>query len=94
MIKNTMLAAVSLSVLALYSTSASAQATTVYGSPGQARTYDETQAYNARGVLSSQRLDRMVRQGRGFEPFAAAPYGFAAWPATSVQHKHTDVADY
>jgi hypothetical protein len=93
MIKNTMLAAVSLSVLALYSTSASAQATPVYGSPGQARTYDDARGYNTRGAISSQRLDQ-IRRGRGFEPLAAAPYGFAAWPTNPVQNKHTDVSDY
>lgn len=95
MIKNTMLAAVSLSVLALYPASASAQATPVYGSPAQARTYDETRTYDTRGAISSQRLDRMVRQGRGFEPFAAAPYGVPGRPATSVWGKHTDyISDY
>ena len=93
MIKNTMLAAISLSVLALYSTSASAQATPTYGSPLQARTYDDARGYNARGAISHQRLDR-IRRNRGFEPFAAAPY-FAVRPATSVWSKHTDyIRDY
>ena len=59
------LAAVSVSVLALHTQSASAQATPVYGSPAQAKTSNE--------ALSTPRLNRVLRERRGFEPFAAAP---------------------
>ena len=66
--KKLMLAAVSMSALALYATAASAQATAVYGSPAQARTYDTSSQ-----APSAARLDRVMRDRRGLEPFAAAP---------------------
>jgi hypothetical protein len=74
MMKTIMLAAVAASALALHTTSASAQASPVYGSPAQARTSGE-----ASGALSQARLHRMVRHARGFETFAAAPRQPSVW---------------
>ena len=67
MFKTMMLAAVLVSVLALHTQSASAQATPVYGSPAQVRTSNE-----ASGALSTPRLNQVLRERRGFEPFVAA----------------------
>jgi hypothetical protein len=67
MLKSIMFAAVAASALTVQATAALAQATPVTASPAQSRTHDA-----ATGALSSQRLNRMVREARGFEPFAAA----------------------
>ena len=89
MFKTMMLAAVSVSVLALHTQSASAQATPVYGSPAQAKTSNE--------ALSAPRLNRVLRERRGFEPFAAAPQagGYTLPSAPNTWDKHTrNVSDY
>jgi hypothetical protein len=83
--KKLMLAAVSMSALALYATAASAQATVVYSSPAQARTYGETSSQ----APSAARLDRVMRDRRGLEPFAAAPRG-GGFNQPTVGHRHTD----
>ena len=90
MFKTMMLAAVSMSVLALHTQSASAQATPVYGSPAQARTSNE-----ASGALSTPRLNHVLRERRGFEPFAAAPRAYEYnQPATSWDKHTRDVSSY
>ena len=90
MFKKLMLAAVSMSALALYTTAASAQATPAYSSPAQARTYNETSSQ----ALSAERLNRVVRDRRGFEPFVAAPrVGGFNQPTVGDQHTG-NVSDY
>ena len=87
--KKLMLAAASVSVLALYTTAASAQATPAYDTPAQARTYSETS-----DAVSGTRLNRIVRDRRGFEPFAAAPRA-GEFYQPPVRDKHTgSVSDY
>jgi hypothetical protein len=87
MIKTIMLAAAAMSVLALHTQSASAQATPVYGSPAQAKT--------ANDVLSAPRLNRVMRERRGFEPFAAAPRAYQYnQPATSWDKHTRDISAY
>jgi hypothetical protein len=78
MLKKIMFATIAASALTLQVTAASAQATAVAASPAQARTHDAVA-----GALTDVRLNRMVREARGFEPFAAA-----LRPA-SVADKHT-----
>ena len=88
--KKLMLAAVSMSALALYATAASAQATAVYSSPAQARTYGETSSQ----APSAARLDRVMRDRRGLEPFAAAPRGgWVNQPVVGDTHTR-NVRDY
>ena len=89
MFKKMMLAAVSMSALTLYATQASAQATPVYNSPAQARTYDETR--NAWRAPAPNR--GIVVQSRGFDAFATAPHARAPWPAP-VDNVHPSIKDY
>lgn len=76
MFKSIAFAAVAASVLSLHSGSVLAQATPVAASPAQARAADLA-------PVSKPRLDRMMRDARGFEAHAAAPAPLSVW------NKHT-----
>jgi len=89
MIKKIMFAAVSMSVLALHTQSASAQATPVYSSPAQAQTFND-----ATGALSAPRLNRVLQERRGFEPYAAAPRVNPFNQPTSWDKHTRDVSAY
>jgi hypothetical protein len=86
MVKTVMFAAVAASVLALNVQTASAQAAPVYGSPAQARTSND--------ALSTPRLNRVIRERRGFEPFAAAPRGYQVNQSTTYDWHVRDVSPY
>jgi hypothetical protein len=88
MIKTIMFAGIAASVLALNVQTASAQATPVYSSPAQARTSND--------ALSTPRLNRVIRERRGFEPFAAAPraYGYQVNQPTTYDWHVRDVSAY
>ena len=67
-LKTIALAAASISVLAIYSTGASAQATRLYNSPAQARTSDASQE------RAPMHTERAMKRARHVEAFGAAPY--------------------
>ena len=81
MFKTVMLAAVSASAIALGATGASAQATPVYNSPAQARTYDAAPQAQANWNR------RAVNQYRNMDAYAAQSFGGARQP--NATNKHT-----
>jgi hypothetical protein len=74
MLKMTLLAAAAFTTLSLQTTVAAAQATPVSVSPANART--------SNAAMSAPRLNRMIREARGFD-------GFAAQQPAHVWDKHT-----
>lgn len=79
--KTIMLAAVSAAAIALVATEASAQATPVYNSPAQARTYDSPPA-----VRSAVPNRAAVTRYRNVDAYAAQPvFGFRQ-PNAANQH--------
>jgi hypothetical protein len=90
-LKTIALAAASISVLAIYSTGASAQATRVYNSPAQARTSDASQE------RAQYRTERAMNRARRIDAYNAAPQGSwnYGYGQPSAFDKHTsEVKDW